>query len=292
MPRLSLLVCAFLLPIFAQAAQYTPAVAEWNRPVDPFRVVGNVYYVGASGVSSYLISTSEGLILLDCGFSETVPLIEANITKLGFRLEDLHLLLISHGHYDHVGGMAELQRRTHARLLANPAEFALLKRGGLGDFAFQDRYAFPPVTPDGEIKDGEQVRLGDTALTAHFTPGHTKGSTTWSLDVRDEGRVLHVVISASLTAPGYRLINNSLYPEIMEDFGESFSLLRNLPCDVFLTLHGWDFDLDAKRRLLGKTAGANPFIDAAALTKFADKSETALQRQHAQQRAAAKPRKE
>jgi len=154
----ALILCC-VCPGFARiaAAQYTPANAEWNAPIEPFRIVGNLYYVGAAGVSAYLISTPQGLILVDTGFRETVPIIEANLAKLGFHLGDIHLLLTLHAHYDHVGGVAEIKARTKARLLASPADAALLDRGGKDDFAFDDRFLFPPVKPDALLRDGEPV---------------------------------------------------------------------------------------------------------------------------------------
>lgn len=155
LPAVALLL--FVAAALPAQAPYAPANPQWNRRVDPFRIVGNLYYVGASDVSSYLIATSEGLILLDTGFRETLPLVESNIAELGFRVEDIRLLLISHGHYDHVGGLAEIKARTNASLLVNPAEVPLLSRGGLGDFAFGDSVPYPPVVPDGLLRDERQV---------------------------------------------------------------------------------------------------------------------------------------
>jgi metallo-beta-lactamase class B len=274
------------LIVFATACltahgQYATANPAWNRSIDPFRIVGNLYYVGASDVSAYLLTTPEGHILIDSGFAETVPLIEANLKKLGFRLEDIRLLLISHGHFDHVGGIAELKARTKARLLVNPIENALLARGGKGDFAFQDKYSFAPVMPDAALSDGEEVSLGGTVLKAHFTPGHTKGCTSWTTTITEGGRVYRVVIAASLTAPGYRLIDNPDYPGIGADYEASIAKLRALPCDIFLSLHSWDFGLHAK---IAAQAKDGAFVDPEGYRCFLDKSETALRKQIAEQR--------
>jgi metallo-beta-lactamase class B len=265
-------------------AEYAPAVPEWNRPVEPFRILGNLFYVGASGVSSFLFTTPEGHILLDSGFRETVPLIEANFKKLGFRLEDIRLMLTSHAHYDHVAGVAEIKQRTKARLLANPVEVDALGRGGRGDFALGDKYPFPPVKVDAMLHDGTPVKLGSTALTPHFTPGHTKGSTTWTTRIEDAGRTYDVVIAGSLSAPGYRLIGNREYPDIVRDYEASFTKVRALPCDVFLSLHGWDFDLDKKRAALAEGAKQNPFIDPGGCARYVDRMRSALQKQLDQQR--------
>src|ERR1700759_5029091 len=148
MSRAFALFC-MLVASLPGVAQYAPANAKWNQPVPPFRIAGNLYYVGAEGVASYLITTPKGDVLIDTGFRETVPLVKASIRKLGFRVEDVRILLISHGHFDHAGGLAAMKAATHARLLANPAEAPLLERGGKGDFGFGDKYAYPPVTPDG-----------------------------------------------------------------------------------------------------------------------------------------------
>ncbi len=242
-------------------AQYAPSNPEWNQPVEPFRVVGNVYYVGASGVSSFLIATPEGHILIDAGFPETAPLVEASVRTLGFRLEDIRILLASHAHFDHTGGLAELKARTKARFLANPVEAGQFARGGKGDFAFGDRYPFPPIEADGLLKDGGSIRLGGAEVTVYFTPGHTRGSTTYTLSVRDGEKTYRVVIAASVTAPGYQLVGNPLYPGIVEDFESTFAKLRALPCDVFLAGHAWEFGLkdrapDAYPRWLDRSQAA------------------------------------
>lgn len=256
------------------AAQYAPAVAEWNQPVEPFRIAGNLYYVGASGVASYLITTPAGHILLDTGFRETVPQIEANLKKLGFRVGDIRLLLISHAHYDHVAGMAEMKARTKARLLASPADAELLARGGLGDFAYGDKYPYPPVHADGLLQDGQTVRLGNAALTAHFTPGHTRGNVSWTTTIAG----YRVAISGGVTAPGYRLVGNTQYPAILEDFENTFAKLRAMPCDICLSMHGWEFDLERKMR--GKAPEA--FIDHAGWLAFIDRAQAAVRKQAAQ----------
>jgi metallo-beta-lactamase class B len=165
--------------------------------MEPFRIIGNIYYVGASDVSAYLITTPAGHILLDTGFQETLPLIESGVKKLGFRMDDIRLLLASHAHYDHAGAIAAVKSRTKARLLMNPREVDLFARGGKGDFAFGDAYAFPPAKPDGLLQDGGEISLGNVVLTAHFTPGHAKGCTTYSTTVQEARH------SYSLTISGY-----------------------------------------------------------------------------------------
>ncbi len=273
----------FLIQALPAGEPYAPAKPEWNKPVDPFRIVGNVYYVGASGVSSFLITTPEGHILLDTGFRETVPIIKTGIRKLGFRFEDIRLLVISHAHYDHAGGIAEVKAATGARLLVNPKEVDLLARGGKGDFAFGDRIPFPPAAADGQLKDGEQIGVGGTLLTAHFTPGHTKGCTSYSARIRDGSRLYNVVFPCSLTAPGYRLVRNSDYPEIVKDLEYSFSKLGTLRCDVFVGGHSWEFDMEAKRKALDAGGGENPFVDPEGYRRWLERSHAAFRKQVAEQ---------
>src|SRR3954464_4829245 len=160
-------------------AQQTPEWRSWNQPVEPFRIIGNIYYVGANEVTSYLITSPEGHILLDGGFPETAPIIERNIQKLGFKLTDVKALISTHAHYDHAGGLAELKRATGAKFYASAADQPLLAAGGKGDFAFGGRFLFPAVIADDTVKDGQVLRAGSAAMQAHLTPGHTKGCTTW-----------------------------------------------------------------------------------------------------------------
>src|SRR3954462_13073861 len=180
MKRFFLLLLLSASPLFAQ---YTPATPGENDAVEPFRIIGNIYYVGASEVTSYLITSPEGDILLDGGFPETAPLIERNIQKLGFKLTDVKALISTHAHYDHAGGLAELKRAAGAKFYASAADTPLLAAGGKGDFAFGDRFAFPPVKADRTVEDNQVVRVGSAAMHAHLTPGHTKGCTTWTAHV-------------------------------------------------------------------------------------------------------------
>lgn len=261
-------------------AQYTPANPDWKRPIEPFRIVGNLYYVGVADVSSFLFATQEGHILLDSAFRESVPLIEANIRKLGFRMEDVRLLLNSHGHYDHAGGLAEIRARTKARLQVNPAEAPLLARGGKGDFAFQDTLSYPPVEADALLRDGQQIQLGGAVLTAHFTPGHTKGCTTWTASVKDGGNDYRVVIPCSVSAPGYQLVENPAYPGILNDYEATFAKLRALPCDIFLGLHSWDFGLTLKAARKAPDA----FISPESYIRYLDKGQAAIRDQAEKQK--------
>jgi metallo-beta-lactamase class B len=253
-------------------------MTQWNQTAEPFRIVGNVYYVGASRVSSILITALKGHILVESGFRETVPLIEANVKKLGFRFEDIRLLLSSHGHFDHSGGLAEIKARTKARLLVSPKDAELFSRGGKGDPNLGDAYPFPPVKPDGLLHDGEVVELGGTALTAHFTPGHTPGCITFTTTVREGKRDYHVVFPCSLTAPGYRLIGNPKYPNIVEDYESTFAKLAALPCDIFIPHHSPAAELIERSRKSGGDEG-NPFADPEGYQRWLANARSAFHRQ-------------
>jgi metallo-beta-lactamase class B len=261
--------------------------AAWNEPVKPFRIIGNVYYVGVSGVTSFLITTPQGHILLDGGFPETAPLIEENIATIGFRIQDVKILLNSHAHYDHCGGLAELKRLSGAQMVASRADGEVLESGGRVSFEGWKNSGFPAVKVDRVIADGETVKLGDVTLTAVLTPGHTKGCTTWTMPVTESGKTYHVVFYCSTTVPGYRLVNNPKYPQIASDYEHSFKKLRTLTCDVFLAPHGSFFHLDEKRARIGK-GGGNPFVDPAEFRAFLEHSEQDFDRELKRQQGAGK----
>jgi metallo-beta-lactamase class B len=245
---------------------------SWNRPVKPFRVVGNIYYVGASDVTSFLITTPQGHILLDGGFAETAPLIKESVRQLGFRLEDVKVLINSHAHSDHAGGLAELKKLTGAQLAASEADAPLLAAGGKDDFSWGDKYTYPPVRADRLLSDGDRVELGGVTMTARLTPGHTKGCTTWTTKVKEDGRELDVLFIGSTTIPGHKLVGNVNYPGIAEDYARSFALLKTLPCDVFLAPHGSFFSLTKK---MGQPPKPNPFVDPRAYRRYIQETEKA-----------------
>jgi metallo-beta-lactamase class B len=244
--------------------------ASWNKPVPPFKVIGNVYYVGAH-VGSFYIKTPAGAILLDGGLPETAPLIEKNIAELGFSMKDVKILLASHAHYDHCGGLAELKKKSGARMVASELDAPVLN-SGQGQFG-----AFPPVHVDRIIKDGGTVELGGVTLTAHITPGHTKGCTTWTMPVSEGGKTYQVVFYCS-TSVVDKLVNNAAYPNIVADYERSFAALRKMPCDVFLAPHAEFFNLDGKRQQL-EAGKPDAFVDLTEMPKFVDESEQAFRKQ-------------
>jgi metallo-beta-lactamase class B len=265
-----LLVIALLSSV--AFAQSTPA--SWNQSVEPFRIIGNIYYVGASDLTSYLITSPRGHILLDAGLAETAPMIRDNIRKLGFKLRDVKYLINSHAHYDHAAGFPQLKRWTGAQFVTTRATADLLERGGLDDPMYLNRFPFPPSRPDRIIGDGDTVTVGDAVMTAHLTPGHTQGCTTWTTDVTENGKRYHVLFLCSVSAPGYKLVNNPKYPNVVADYRHTFAYLKTLPCDVFLGAHGSFFHLTEKRAELKADPKRNPFIDPREFRAFIDRAQS------------------
>jgi metallo-beta-lactamase class B len=255
---------------------------SWNAPFEPFRIIGNIYYVGPTGISSFLITTPEGHILLDTGFETTVPRIRESVTKLRLRLEDIKIILNSHAHLDHSGGHALMKKLTGAKIMMSEADAALLASGGTNDFTPYSRemIAYPPVQADRMLRDGDKVTLGGVVLTCHLTPGHTKGCMTWTTDVTEDGKVAHVLFFGSTSIlPGVPLVNNAGYPNIAEDFAATYRKLESLPCDVFLAPHSSFFGLREKATRLERGAKPNPFIDPAAYRGFIKRAERNFRKQ-------------
>lgn len=274
------LAIALAAPAFARA-QANDLSRNMNQPVPPFHIIGNIYYVGASDITSYLIVTSAGDILLDGGFVETAPQIEANIKTLGFKLSDVKILISSHEHLDHAGGFAELKHLTGAQLVAMAEEVPTLTSGK----------SFPAVTPDRVIHDGDTVSLGVT-MTAHLTPGHTRGCTTWSMVTEEGGKPHNVVFVGSASVlPNYKLTDRpnapATYPSIQADYEKTFRVLKSLQCDVFLGSHGSFYSLKQKREDLEKNPAVNPFIDPAGYQAYVARAEAAFRTEL--QREAAPP---
>jgi metallo-beta-lactamase class B len=252
---------------FANAlAQKLPG-DESNQPFKPFRVVGDIYYVGTNDLACYLITTPAGHILLDTGLEESPPIIRANIETLGFKLRDIKIILSSHAHYDHVGGHAEMKKATGAKVYASAGDAKLLEKGGKN--AFHPLKPFKPVKVDRVINDGEIVRLGGVALTAHLTPGHTEGNTAWSTVAAEKGKKYDVVFVASMSInPGVHMLNYPAWPNIAEVYARSFKILKALHCDVFLGPHASFFDMEAKSKRVSADANSNPFIDPAGYQNY------------------------
>jgi metallo-beta-lactamase class B len=249
--------------------------ASWTEPQAPFRLLDNLYYVGSAELGSYLIATSDGLILLDTGSQEDAQLIRRGIATLGFDLGNLRILLNSQAHFDHTAGLAALKRASGAQLFAMEADADLLEAGGRGDFAFGDRFLFPAVSVDRRLRDKDTVELGGTRLTALHTPGHTRGCTTWLLTLEDNGRPVRVVFAGSTSInPGVRLAGPPSYPGIAEDFAKTHARLQALipDTDVFLSAHAGFFSMADK--LARREAGEqHVFFDRPGFADWVERSE-------------------
>ena len=267
-----------------------PALAQdpaWLESFPPFRIAPNLYYVGSRGLASYLVTTGEGHILINSNLEASVPMIRASVEQLGFRFQDIRILLISHSHYDHDAGSARIKELTGAKYMVMDGDVPTVESGGRKDFQYGSDTAqhYPPAKVDRVLRDGDEVRLGSAVLVAHLTPGHTRGTTTWTTKVTDGGRSLDVVIIGSPNVnPGYRLVGNAAYPRIAEDFERTFRVLKSLPVDYFLGAHGSYFDLERKVGLMRQDANARPFIDREGYRAYVDNRERAFRAELTRQR--------
>ena len=263
---------------------------DWSEHFPPHRMIGNIYYVGSRGLASYLITAPTGHILINSDLTTSVPLLRENIEKLGFRFSDVKILLISHAHFDHDGGSAEVKKLTGAKYMVMDGDVGVVESGGKSDFQYGNdaTLLYPAVKVDRVLHDGDEVKIGDTALTAHKTAGHTRGCTTWSLKVREAGKLYDVVIVGSPNVnPGYKLVNNKLYPEIADDYATGFRVLKSLPCDVFLGAHGGYYGMESKYAKLSG-GGVNPYIDPEGYKSYVADREQAFVSELQKQKAAAK----
>lgn len=264
----------FLVPLLLQAAMPggDPKLcwqAEWCEAAEPFRVVGNIHYVGTKGLSAFLVTDPKGHVLIDGGLPQSAPLIAANIRKLGFRLEDVRYLLINHAHFDHAGGLAELKRLTGARLVASAADTGDLEAGSARHRPEQP--SVPAAKVDRRIGEGATVRVGSTVLTATLTPGHTPGATSWLMTTTEAGRPVRVIFASSLSVAGLKLPSHPGYPNAAADFRSTFAKLRKTKADVFLGFHPNQFGLAAKR------ARPGAFVDPTELQRRVNAAEQAFE---------------
>lgn len=254
-----------LLATPALAQSYGPEHPEWVTPIAPFKIADNLFYVGSQDLASYLIVTTAGDILINSNLASSPTLIENSIAHLGIPLTDVKILLISHAHFDHDAGSAQILKDTHAKYMVMDADVPVVQSGGAKDFAYpDDRY--PPAKVSRILQDGDQVRLGGTVLTAHKTPGHTRGCTTWTMQATLGGKPRNVVIVGSWNVnSGFQLVarpgHPASYPGIAADYKHAFDIFASLPCDIFLGAHGAYFDMLAKLARIKAGAPATVWID-------------------------------
>jgi metallo-beta-lactamase class B len=237
--------------------------SDWVRAYPPFRMIGNVYWVGTYDLSTYLITTRDGHLLVNTGFPETVSQIAASVAQLGFKMADVKILTATHGHGDHVAGLAELKRLTKAQMLMSNADADLLESGGRSDFRFGEDTSlrFEPVTVDRRLKDGDRITLGEVTLTAHHHPGHTKGATSFTLDVIDGGKTFRVgIMNMGSINPGVTVTGMKNYPAIGDDYARTFKAQKVLQLDVFFASHAAQFRMHEKYKP-GDPYSATRFVD-------------------------------
>lgn len=283
-------MCVFLattLVVIPGQRVHAQASPEWTEPFPPFRIAGNLYYVGSKGLANYLITTPRGHILINSDLETSVPLIRASVEKLGFKFADIRILLISHAHWDHDAGSAAIKRLTGATYMVMDGDVSVVESGGQTDFQYgsDTSMRYPATKVDRVLHDGDDVTLGRTSLVAHLTPGHTKGCTTWTMKVHESGRTYDVVIIGSPNVnEGYKLVNNSAYPQIATDYERTFRVLKSLPVDIFLGAHGSYFDLEAKYSRMTER-GVRAFVDPVGYRNYVMEREQAFRVELAKQKA-------
>lgn len=280
------LVLALALPLHASPAAEPPlpqlnayTVREsWRQPIAPVRIADSTWHIGTADLGAILVKTPEGAVLIDGGMPQAADMLLRNMAALGVAPGDLELILLSHAHADHAGPLAELRRRTGARVAANAESAVLLARGGSDDIHFGDAILFPPVQVDRLLLDHEVVELGGMRFTVHFMPGHTPGSVAWTWTDRDGGQDVRIAYADSLSAPGYQLLDNPRHPRIVDDYRRSFDVVRTLPCDLLLTPHP-----SASGRSFADPAASSPM----GCVEYADGAERAFDQQLESERAQA-----
>ena len=258
-------VGALVLACVAGVSLTAQGNEEWTRPTAPVRIVGNVYYVGTYDLSSFLITTDQGHILINTGLASSAPQIRRNVEALGFTFADIRLLMATHAHWDHVAALADVKKATGARVAMHERDAGVLESGGKTDFRWGNEPGshFAPVAVDQRLQDDDVVRLGGTAITVHHHPGHTRGASSFALTVRDGGRDYRVVIAnMGSINPGVRLTGMPSYPGIAEDYARTFREQKAMPIDVFLASHASQFGLHRKH-VPGAAYDPARFVDPA-----------------------------
>jgi metallo-beta-lactamase class B len=265
-------------------------LAKWNKPTEPFKMIGNVYYVGTDGLASYLITSPQGHILVDTVMPEATSQIKANIEKLGFKVTDIKYLLNTHAHIDHTGGLAEMKQASGAQLVAGEADKPLLEGGYYPGAREETALNFPPVKVDRTVREGDKVSVGDITLTARETPGHSPGCTSWEFAVKDGDATRSVLIFCSGTVALNRLVGNPTYSGIVADYRKTFARAKDMKVDVLLAPHPEMYRMQDKRAMLSEGA-PNPFVNPGEFNAYAATLEKAFDDALAKQTAAAQEKK-
>jgi len=290
---LVLLPSLLLLPCARLCAEMNP---DWTAAQKPFRIAGNLFYVGSRDLAAYLVVTPAGNILINANLESSPPQIRASVEQLGFRWTDTRILLISHAHFDHAAGSAEILRETGAKMMVMDGDAQVVEQGDPHDFGGREVFPFPPAHVSRVLHDGAAVTLGGTVLTAHKTAGHTRGCTTWTMQVVEQGRTRNVAIVGGLYAlSSYQLVGTphkpTSYPDIAADFEQGFAVLRSMPVGIFLGAHGSYFNMQQKLSRM-PAQGSSVWIDPDGYRRAVADAQTTLEHriiaQHAN--AASQPR--
>jgi len=291
-----LIALVALLTLAGTAQAQTPKdllaalLVKWNTPTEPFRMIGNVYYVGTDGLASYLITSPQGHILVDTVMPEATSQIKANIEKLGFKVADIKYLLNTHAHIDHTGGLAEMKQASGAQLVAGEADKPLLEGGYYPGARKETALNFPPVKVDRTVREGDTVTIADVTLTARETPGHSPGCTSWEFSVKDGDATRSALIFCSGTVALNRLVTNPTYPGIVTDYKKTFARAQDMKPDVLLAPHPEMYKMAEKRAKLAE-GGPNPFVNPGEFNAYAATLEKAFEDALAKQTAAAREKK-
>ncbi len=282
-------LAAALLFSTAALAEDCPKCEVWNRPHEPFQIYANTYYVGTATISSVLITSKDGHIMIDSAHNNSPPQILANIKKLGFNVSDVKLIVTSHVHDDHTGGIAALQNATGAMVKASPSSAAVLRTGVPSNDDPQRDIAprFPAVANVQTVSDGETLKVGALAITAHFTPGHTPGGTAWTWDACDGPQCRHIAYLDSLnpvSSPAFKFTAAPQYPTVLQDFEKSFATVAALPCDIPISNHPEFSQLWERLEKRGK-GNAEAMVDTAGCQRFVDNAKAWLTKRLAEERS-------
>lgn len=240
--------CTFSLTIAQSIISPMPSSPEWIKPYEPFRIAGNLYYVGTYDLACYLITTTEGNILINTGLAESTPIIRGNIDKLGFKFQDIRILLNTQAHFDHLGGMAEIKKNTGAKMVVHEADSAVVADGGKSDFLFGGTASFEAIPVDRTFKDRDTITLGESKLIALHHPGHTKGATSFLIDVKDDTKSWRVlIVNIPSILPQTRISGMPAYPSVGKDYAYTLDALLKMQFDLWVASHASQFQLHKKR---------------------------------------------
>jgi len=252
---------------------------KWEEPAEPIKIVGPLYFVGTKGLGVFLFTTSEGHILMNTGMPSSGPMIVESIRKLGFKPEDVRIMINGHAHIDHAGAFAYFKKQFGARLAVMKDDVAAMESGDKDDFKYANGFVYPPVKVDRVLRDGDTIKMGDVLLTAYHTPGHTRGATTWIGNIVVDGKAYVVAFpDGAGFNPGYRLAKNPSYPGIADDYRRTHHMLEMLKPDIWLAQHNEYYDFEDKRQR-AQTEGVNAWMDAEGYRRFVAEKKRAFEDQ-------------